>query len=137
MTNLLRVILILSGLGIMALGLNIGLGGIMTLGWQGTSDFLSITDHQAFAIQDNHIRFIAGVWFAVGVIFAAGAFALERLRSILIALIAMIVVGGFMRLSSANMSVLTSPDILPSLMAELLLFPLLGLWIYRNGRPVA
>ena len=82
MTALLRIILAIAGLAIMALGLNVGLGGIATLGWQGPTVFFTITDQDVFAVQDNHIRFIAGVWFGVGLMFVAGAVALDRFRSI-------------------------------------------------------
>ena len=132
MTALLRIILGLSGLGVMALGLNVGLGGIATLGWQGTTDFFAITDRNAFAIQDNHVRFLAGVWFGVGLIMAASAFLLEKLRTVMFALISLIFIGGLARLSSADAGLLGSSEILPSLFAELVIFPLIGLWIYKT-----
>lgn len=131
MTKLLRPILFLSGLAIIWLGLNVGLGGIQTLGWQGASGFLEITDAAVFAVQDNHIRFIAGVWTSVGLLFIAGTFALPQMRSILLALIAMVFVGGLMRLAQGDSNLLFSGAIAPSLIAELFLFPLLALWIFK------
>jgi len=133
MTKLLRPILFLSGVAIIWLGLNVGLGGIQTLGWQGARDFLAVTDAATFAIQDNHTRFIAGVWTSVGVLFIAGAFALTQLRAVMIALIAMIFIGGLMRLTQDDTSLLFSGAIAPSLIAELILFPLLGLWILNTN----
>lgn len=133
MTKLLRSILFLMGLVIIWLGLNIGLGGIQTLGWQGATGFVDITDAATFAVQDNHTRFIAGVWTGVGVLFVAGAFALPHMRTVMFALIAMIFVGGVMRLTQADGSLLISSAIAPSLFAELILFPLLGLWIFKTS----
>lgn len=133
MDLVLRIVLGLCSLGIMALGLDVALGGIGTLGWQGPTDFFSVTDPERFAIQDNHVRFIAGIWFGVGVMFLAGAWALQRMRSILIMLIILIFMGGLARLSAGDMALVTSVDILPSLFAELVLFPLIGFWIYRHG----
>ena len=62
----LRVVVALVGAAIVFLGLNIGLGGMRTLGWQMSPDFISITNEAAFRVQDSHIRFIGGVWFGVG-----------------------------------------------------------------------
>jgi len=133
MSIALHIILAVLGLMIMALGLNIALGGIATLGWQGPRDFFTITNADAFAIQDNHIRFIAGVWFGVGTMFLIGSMALERFRSALIMLIIMIFLGGLARLTIFNFQLLTSVEILPSLFAELLIFPLLAFWIYKDA----
>lgn len=134
MTKLLRPILFLTGLVIIWLGLNVGLGGIQTLGWQGASGFLDITDAATFAVQDNHTRFIAGVWTSVGLLFIAGTLALPQMRTVLLALIAMIFVGGLMRFTQGDSSLLFSSAIAPSMVAELIVFPALGLWIFKAAR---
>ena len=131
MAKLLRPILFLTGLVIIWLGLNVGLGGIQTLGWQGASGFIEITDAAVFAVQDNHTRFIAGVWASVGVLFMASAFALPQMRTVLLAMIAMIFVGGLMRFTQGDYNLLISDAIAPSLIAELILLPALGLWIFK------
>lgn len=128
----LRMILAITGCVIVWLGLNVGLGGIQTLGWQGSADFMDVTDEGIYAIRDNHVRFIAGVWSAVGLLMIAGAFWIRQMRGLLLSLFAMIFVGGLMRLSAADFGLLLSADIAPSLIAELVLFPLLALWIYRS-----
>ena len=128
----LRMILAITGCVIVWLGLNVGLGGIQTLGWQGSADFMDVTDEPIYAIRDNHVRFIAGVWSAVGLLMIAGAFWITQMRGLLLSLFAMIFVGGLMRLSAADSGLLLSADIAPSLIAELVLFPLLALWIYRS-----
>lgn len=130
MLILLKTLLLLSGAAITWLGLNVGFGGMETLGWQGASDFFEVTDPDTFAIQDNHIRFIAGVWTCVGLLYIAGTFALQQMRTVLIALSGMIFVGGLMRLTQGDITLLVGADIAASLIAELLLFPLLGLWIF-------
>jgi hypothetical protein len=128
----LRAVLALSGIAIIFLGLNVGLGGIQTLGWQGNAEFITVTDPAIFAIRDSHIRFIGGVWLAVGLLMLAGAFALQRLRPVLVALTAMIFAGGITRLLGGDLSLLTSAAIAPSLALELIAFPLLGLWVMRG-----
>jgi hypothetical protein len=127
----LRAVLALIGIAIVFLGLNIGLGGIQTLGWQGSGDFLTVTDEALYDVRDNHIRFIGGVWLAVGLVLLAGAVALTRLRVVLLAIVGMIFVGGLTRLSAGDMGLLASGAVAPSLFLELIGFPLLGLWIAR------
>jgi hypothetical protein len=129
--RVLRAALAIAGCAIIYLGLDIALGGIRTLGWQGSTDFLTVTDETAFAVHDSHVRFIGGVWLAVGLLMVAGAFALERLRDVLIALTAMIFVGGLARLAGWDVATLTSGAVAPSLVLELVFFPLLGFWIAK------
>lgn len=129
-----KVILALVGIGIMLLGINIGIGGIQTLGWQGPRDFIIISDAAAFHTQDSHIRFVGGVWFGVGGVFLAGALALERLRPTLIILCGIIALSGLFRLSATETTALFSLAIVPSLAFELLGFSALGLWLSRPLR---
>lgn len=132
---LLRGVLVLLGAVIVVLGLNVGLGGIRTLGWQGgTAEFLTVTDPAQFAVRDNHIRFIGGVWVGAGLLVLVGGVCLRQLRSVLVAIAAMVFVGGLARLSALDPALLLDPAILPSLAFELVGFPLLGLWVWRTGR---
>lgn len=134
MTRLLKAVLFVTGLVIVWLGLNVALGGMATLGWQGATAFFAITDPVTFAVQDNHIRFIAGVWTSVGLLMIAGSLALARMHDVLLALMAMVFVGGLMRVVSGDLDVVLSAEIAPSLLAELVLFPLLGAWIYAQAK---
>lgn len=134
MNYALKAVLLAAGCVIIWLGLDVGLGGMRTLGWQGERDFFHVTNAEVFAVRDNHLRFIAGVWLTVGLLMILGAFALRALRSVLIALMAMVFVGGLMRFSADDPAVLVSSDVAPSLFGELILFPLLGLWIYLATR---
>ena len=130
----LNTVVVIVGAGIVFLGLNIGLGGIKTMGWQSTRDFISITDTATFNSHDSHIRFIGGVWFGVGALFIIGGFAMNSFRSILIALSAIIAFAGLFRLNGMNAEVIFSSAILPSLVFELVGFPLLACWLIVSGK---
>ena len=131
--NLLNAVVVIVGAAIVFLGLNVGLGGIKTLGWQSTRDFVAITDAATFHAQDSHIRFIGGVWFGVGAVFVIGGFAMRRFRSTLIILSALIAVASLFRLSGMNTEVIFSAAIAPSLALELVGFPLLAWWLMASG----
>lgn len=124
--NLLNLVVVIVGAAIIFLGLNIGLGGIKTLGWQTTRDFISITDAATFHVQDSHIRFIGGIWFGVGATFVIGGFAMRTFRPTLIILSAMIAIAGLFRLSGVDSGVIFNAAIAPSLVLELFGFPLLA-----------
>ena len=133
-TNLLNSVVVIVGAVIVFLGLNVGLGGIKTLGWQSTRDFVSITDAATFHAQDSHIRFIGGVWFGVGAAFMIGGFAMRMFRSTLIILSAMVAIAGLFRLNGMDTEVIFSAAIAPSLAFELVGFPLLALWLMASGK---
>jgi Domain of unknown function (DUF4345) len=134
---LLRGVLAVIGAFIIFLGLNVGLGGIKTLGWQGgVVDFLTVTNAPVFAVRDSHVRFIGGVWLALGMFMLAGSFAFQRLRSVLVAAAFMIFVGGVARLSGGDLPLLLSADIAPSFLFEIVIVPLLGLWFTKAERPL-
>lgn len=130
----LRTILVLVGAVIMLMGVNVGAGGMRTLGWQISPDFIAIKDAITFGVQDNHIRFIGGVWFGVGAAFLVGGILLERMRPTLLVLCAIIAVAGFFRLSVLDMDIIFSADIAPSLALELIAFPLLAYWLSKSGQ---
>lgn len=128
----LKTTLILTGVAIMFLGLNIGFGGIMTLGWQISEPFVAVTDEAIFHIQDSHIRFMGGVWFSIGAVFFLGGFIPNRLRLTLIVLCIAIAGAGLFRLSGLSGGAVFSAAILPSMMLELVAFPLLSWWLFRS-----
>jgi hypothetical protein len=132
--KLLNSVVVIVGAAIIFLGLNVGLGGIKTLGWQSTRDFFSITDTATFHAQDSHIRFIGGVWFGVGVAFLIGGFAMSTFRPTLIIMSAIIAIAGLFRLSDMDTGVIFSAAIAPSLVFELLGFPLLAWWLIASGK---
>lgn len=124
----LRALLFLVGAAIVLTGVNVGFGGIRTLGLQGPQDFIAVTDAAAFGAQDSHVRFLGGLWLGVGLMFMAGAFRLRALRAPLMAALALIVVGGLARFTTGDAAAL-APTVRPSLFAELLLMPMLFAWI--------
>ena len=134
--TVLRILLGIIGLVIMFLGFNVAFGGIRTLGLQGPTDFIEVVNSTAFRIQDSHFRFLGGLWLGVGVAFFAGAFRLRRLRNVLIILCGVIFIGGIARLSAFDLRVLFSLSVLPSLLAELILFPAVGYWLYKHVEPL-
>ncbi|MFK5978823.1 MAG: DUF4345 domain-containing protein [Rhizobiaceae bacterium] len=125
----LRAVLVLVGAVIMLMGVNVGAGGMRTLGWQISPDFITVKDVITFGVQDNHIRFIGGVWFGVGAAFLIGGAKLEGMRPTLIILCGIIAVAGLFRLSAFDMDVIFSANIAPSLALELIAFPLLAYWL--------
>ena len=127
--NLLNLVVVIVGAAIIFLGLNFGLGGIKTLGWQTTRDFISITDAATFHVQDSHIRFIGGLWLGVGAAFLIGGFAMSKFRPTLIILSAIIAIAGLFRLSGMDSGVIFSAAIAPSIALELIGFPLLAWWL--------
>ncbi|MEO6015264.1 MAG: DUF4345 domain-containing protein [Devosia sp.] len=131
----LRAAIAIVGAFVVFLGLNVGLGGIQTLGWQGgAAPFLDITDASMFAVRDNHIRFIGGVWLSLGLLMLAGSIAFQQMRSVLIPLTAMMFVGGVVRFASGDFATLFSVSLVPSLIFEIVVAPLLGLWIWKAER---
>ena len=133
--RLLNSVVVIVGAAIIFLGLNVGLGGIKTLGWQTTRDFISITDAATFHVQDSHIRFIGGIWFSVGAAFMIGGFVMSKFRLTLIILSVMIAVAALFRLSEMDSGVIFSTAIAPSIALELIGFPLLAWWLVVSEKP--
>jgi hypothetical protein len=129
----LRIVLALLGAAVVVTGVNVGFGGITTLGLQGPTEFISVTDPDAFRNQDSHVRFLGGVWLGLGLLFLAGAVRLNALRVAVGAALLLVLIGGLSRLSGGQLDVLTGPGVGPSLAAELLLAPVL-LWRTWSGR---
>ncbi|MEM9610495.1 MAG: DUF4345 domain-containing protein [Actinomycetota bacterium] len=123
------------GVFIVFFSLNMSLGGFETLGWEGRSDFVDVTNQDEFGIQDNHVRFASGVWTGLGLVFLAGTRWLDELRILLVGALVVMAIGGLARLSSADASVITSPDVLTALALELVAVPLLAWWILRSTAP--
>jgi len=130
--KLLNSVVVIVGDAIIFLGLKVGLGGIQTLGWQATRDFVSMTDAATFHVQDSHIRFIGGVWFGVGAAFLIGGFAMNKFRPTLIILSVMIAFAGLFRFSGMDGGAITSAAIAPSMAFELIGFPLLTWWLIAS-----
>jgi hypothetical protein len=132
-----RFAIFLLGLVVLWTGVNVGLGGIATLGLQGSTDFVAATDPARYAVQDSHVRFLGGLWLGLGLLFVTAAWRLRSLRAAVQAALVMVIIGGLARLSAQRFDVLLGPDILGSFVAEVALMPLLLLWSTRVARPTA
>ena len=130
----LRFVLGLAGAFILFTALNVALGGIATMGWQGDADFFDVIEEQAFLIHDSHTRFLGGLWAGVGLLFFAAAFDLSRFGPALKVVLLLIVLGGLARFTQGRPDVLFSADIAGSLAAELIGVPLLWVWISKALR---
>jgi hypothetical protein len=131
-TRMLRAVLVATGLIVALLGVNVGIGGISTLGLQGPAQFFEITNQEVFDIRDNHIRFIGGTLIAIGGLLVYSGVRFEFARTVVPIVALLFVTGGLARLSAADLSLLGGLDIAPSLLIELIGFPLLALWVMRT-----
>lgn len=126
------IVLGLIGLVVVSMGLNVGLGGIPTLGWFGSDEFMLVAGVEVYDAQDNHIRFLGGLWFAVGLVFIAGAFKRQKLQYSLILLCLMVGVAGLFRWSVMEIDIVLNAALLPSMTLEIIGFPLLAFWLWRS-----
>lgn len=127
----LRIVLMLAGGFTVVAGLNKALGGLRTLGWQGEIPYLQVTNEHAFMVQDSHVRFLAAVYTGLGLIFLLAAADPRRFRSALGVSCALIFLGGLARLSQGRPGITFGPDLIGSMIAELVLMPVLWLWASR------
>ena len=130
----LRTVLVLGGAFIVFTGVNVGFGGMATLGLQGPADFFQVTSQPAYIVQDSHTRFLGGVWLGVGALFLVSVYDLARFRPVLNLAFALIFIGGLMRFTMPRPDILFGPDIAGSLAAELIGMPLLYVWLARATR---
>jgi hypothetical protein len=134
--TLFKGILILVGGVMMLIGINVGGGGIQTLGLQGDSSFLEVTNESRYLVQDNHVRFLGGLLGAIGVFFILATSNLRRYQSVLMVLFTIIFLGGLTRFSSARPDIIFSADVIVSTLTELVLMPILYLWLPRVVKQV-
>ncbi len=131
-----KTVLFLGGAFIVITGLDTGLGGMRTLGWLGPNEFVTITDANAFSVQDNHSKFLGGLWLGVGLTFWAGFLNPVRFGQALHVAFGLIFLGGLMRVASGNPEIILSADIFGSWVAELVGMPILYVWhrhLLRGG----
>ena len=129
----LGAVLAVAGAFTMFTGLNRALGGMATLGWQGSTQFMQVVAEHEFLIQDSHARFLGGVWTGVGALLLLSAFNPRAFQPVLQFVFAIIFLGGLARFSMLRPDVVFGADIIGSLTAELILMPVLSLWVWRAG----
>lgn len=127
--RLFRVILAIVGLLSVLIGINVGGGGILTLGLQGSVSFMQVTDQAAFLVRDSHIRYFGGLYLGVGLFLILAATNPARYQAPLRLVLVLIFLGGLARFTSPQPQVVFGPDIIGSLLAELVLMPLLFFWL--------
>lgn len=127
----LQMVLILVGLFAIYLGLDFGLGGIKPLGWQGSTDFLEVTDELRYGVQDSNFRFFEGMISAFGAFVIFAVTNLPKYEPTLKLVFASIFVGGMTRFSSGDFDVIFSTDIIIALSVELGLMSILYVWLTR------
>jgi len=134
-TRSLRIALVLLGLVGIYIGLDVTLGGLATLGWLGATDFFRITDREMFLVQDSHQRFFGGVMLSMGALFILSATKIPRFHAALKFVLVAIFAGGLARFTQMKPAVTLGPHLLGPLAIELVLAPLLYLWLSRvvNG----
>ena len=125
----LSTVLALAGAFTSFTGLNRALGGMQTMGWQGSTNFLQVVAEHEFLIQDNHTRFLGGVWTGVGILLLVSAISPKKFQPILNFVFAIIFLGGLARLTAMRPEIVFGPDIHGSLVAELILMPVLFVWV--------
>jgi len=126
-----KTILAIVGLFIIYVGINVGFGGIQTMGWQVSPDFVTVADEADFAVQDNHVRFLGGLFGAMGFVMLLAVTNLKRYQSELRLIFIVMFVGGIIRWTSLQPDVIFSANIITSFLAEVILMPVLFFWLPR------
>lgn len=129
--NTFRLVLVALG-GVSAfVALNMALGGLETLGWQGPTDYFQVTDADGFDLRDSHARFYGGVYTGIAAALIVGATNVVKYRQVLSLVFGLIFLGGLARVSQGDFGVLFGNDLLVSTVVELVGMPLLYLWSRR------
>ena len=125
----LRCVLVLLGIVNILIGINVGFGGIQTLGMQGATRFLEITDQHVFLVQDSHIRYFGGLYIGIGLFLVFAVMKLHKFRTALNLIFFITFIGGLARLTMNRPDILFGPELIVSFLAEILLMPLLYFWL--------
>ena len=127
----LRVVLALVGVGFIYTGIDNAFGGVMTLGWQGLSDFAQVTNAGQYLVRDSHVRFLGGVYLLMGIATALSAIQPTKFKAVVQLILIAVFAGGLARFSQMNPSVTFGPGVLVPLVIELAVMPLLYVWVSR------
>jgi hypothetical protein len=111
--------------------LNVALGGLDTLGWQGASNYYEVTDDDVFSVRDSHPRFYGGVYLGIGIFFILAATNVQKYRQGLSLVFVLVFLGGLARLTQQDLDTVLGTDLVASTLVELLGMPLLFVWLHR------
>jgi hypothetical protein len=130
-----RVVLVALGAISAFVALNVALGGLHTLGWQGPTDYVQVIDPDGFSVRDSHARFYGGVYAGIAALLVIAARDIAKYRQTLSFVFGIIFLGGLARISQSEPSVMFGPDLLVSSVVELVGMPLLLIWLRRLTAP--
>jgi hypothetical protein len=126
-----RTLLIMLGALNIFIGINIGFGGILTLGWQGQTKFLEVTNEYGYLMQDSHIRYFGGLYIGVGLFLLLAVTDLRKYQPALNLVFFLIFMGGLARFTMLRPDIIFGQDIIGSLLAELVLMPIFYIWLSK------
>ena len=129
-----RTILVIVGAVSVYVSINVAFGGLHTLGWQGSTEYFTVTDEATFALRDNHVRFYGGLFLALGAFLIVAATNPHRFRGALYLAFALVFVGGLARLTQLQPEVTFGPTNLLSAVVELALMPAMFVWLWRTPK---
>ena len=130
-TKTFSIILIVLGALNIFIGINVGFGGIVTLGLQGQTEFFEVTNETVFLMRDSHIRYFGGLYFGIGVFLILASTNLSKYHTTLNLIFALIVIGGLARFTMMRFDIIFGPDIIGSILVELVLMPVLYFWLLK------
>ena len=128
----LRILLVVLGLLNVLIGINVGFGGITTLGLHGEARFIEVVDWPAFLVRDSHIRYFGGLYLGIGLFLMLAVTNLRRYQSALNLVFVLMFVGGLTRFTMLRPDVTFAPGMLPSLVVELLIMPIFVVWVAHS-----
>lgn len=130
-TKLFCSVLVLLGLINVFIGINVGFGGIQTLGWQGATGFLEVKDEYRYLLQDSHVRYFGGVYIGIGLFLILAVRNLVKNQQALNLVFLLVFIGGLTRFTMMRTEIIFGKDIIGSLIAELILMPILFVWLSK------
>jgi len=133
-----RAVLVILGAISAFVAVNVAFGGLVTLGWQGPTDYFQVTDAHAFLIRDSHARYYGGVYLGIAAFLILAAGNVHKYRVGLALTFVLIFLGGLSRLTQLEPSVVLGPDLVVSTTVELVAMPALIIWLraLTRTRPV-
>lgn len=113
------------------IGINVGFGGILTLGWQGQTRFFEVVDEHSFMLQDSHIRYFGGLYAGIGFFLILASTNLRKYQSSLTLVFALIFAGGLARFTMMRPDIMFGKELIASVLTELILMPILCFWLSK------
>ena len=128
----LRILLIVLGVLNILIGINVGFGGILTLGLQGQIKFFEIINEHNFLVQDSHIRFFGGLFGGIGMFLILASTNLRKYQMALNLVFFAIFIGGLARFTMLRTDIIFGREIVGSLFVELVMMPILYIWLSKT-----